>query len=105
MHEDNQFGRCGWTLLWIFDHIFHRAFLSLPCPSLGYRRRNREERISNNWFYYGNDVHINLLCAFASSIGYTLYNNCPSSTVSFVSFHLEQSQTLFDYGSTTRKSK
>ena len=25
MHEDNQFGRCGRTLLWISDHILHRA--------------------------------------------------------------------------------
>ncbi|KAL2225252.1 UNVERIFIED_CONTAM: Protein TIC, partial [Sesamum indicum] len=24
MHEDNQFGRCGRTLLWISDHILHR---------------------------------------------------------------------------------
>ncbi|CAN4085217.1 unnamed protein product [Withania somnifera] len=33
--------------------------------------RNREEGISNNWFYYGttHDVHIDLLCASASSIG------------------------------------
>ncbi|KAL2224150.1 UNVERIFIED_CONTAM: Protein TIC, partial [Sesamum indicum] len=30
-----------------------------------------EEGISNNWFYYGtaHDVHIDLLCASASSIG------------------------------------
>ncbi|GLT69145.1 hypothetical protein SLA2020_413210 [Shorea laevis] len=71
MHEDNQFGRCGRTLLWISDHIFHRALLSLPSPSSDYRRRNREESISNNWFYYGtaHDVHIDLLCASASSIG------------------------------------
>nr|YP_009561670.1 hypothetical chloroplast RF19 [Commiphora gileadensis]QAT19758.1 hypothetical chloroplast RF19 [Commiphora gileadensis] len=100
MHEDNQFGRCGRTLLWISDHILHRALLSLPSPSSGYgrrRRRNREEGISNNWFYCGtaHDVHIDLLCASASSIGKTSYNNCPSSTVSFVSFLLEQSQTLF----------
>ena len=63
MHEDNQFGHCGWTLLWISDHIFHWALLSLPSLSLGYRRRNREESISNNWFYYGtaHDVHIDLL--------------------------------------------
>ncbi|WOH15131.1 hypothetical protein DCAR_0934668 [Daucus carota subsp. sativus] len=55
MHEDNQFGR-GRTLLWISDHILHRALLSLPSPSSGYgsrRRRNREEGISNNRFYYG----------------------------------------------------
>ncbi|KMS65242.1 hypothetical protein BVRB_037960, partial [Beta vulgaris subsp. vulgaris] len=34
-------------------------------------RRNREEGISNNWFYYGtaHDVHIDLLYASASSIG------------------------------------
>ena len=74
MHEDNQFGRCGRTLLWISDHILHRALLSLPSPSSGYgrrRRRNREEGISNNRFYYGtaHDVHIDLLCASASSIG------------------------------------
>ncbi|CAN4117901.1 unnamed protein product [Withania somnifera] len=43
MHEDNQFGRCGRTLLWISDHILHRALLSLPSPSSGYGRRNREE--------------------------------------------------------------
>lgn len=45
--------------------------LSLPSPSSGYGRRNREEGISNNWFYYGtaHDVHIDLLCASASSIG------------------------------------
>ncbi|KAH9605978.1 hypothetical protein KSS87_012163 [Heliosperma pusillum] len=51
-----------------------RALLSLPSPSSGYgrrRRRNREEGISNNWFYYGtaHDVHIDLLYASASSIG------------------------------------
>ncbi|KAJ6827433.1 hypothetical protein M6B38_368725 [Iris pallida] len=40
MHEDNKFGRCGWTLLWIYDHILHRALLSLPSPSSGYGRRN-----------------------------------------------------------------
>ncbi|KAH0640780.1 hypothetical protein KY285_037366 [Solanum tuberosum] len=47
------------------------ALLSLPSPSSGYGRRNREEGISNNWFYYGtaHDVHIDLLCASASSIG------------------------------------
>ncbi|KAF4348541.1 hypothetical protein F8388_000220 [Cannabis sativa] len=33
MHEDNKFGRCGRTLLWISDHILHRALLSLPSPS------------------------------------------------------------------------
>uniref|UniRef100_A0A6N2K3S4 Uncharacterized protein n=2 Tax=Salix viminalis TaxID=40686 RepID=A0A6N2K3S4_SALVM len=74
MHEDNQFGRCGRTLLWISDHILHGTLLSLPSPSSGYRRRrrrNREEGISNNRFYYGaaHDVHIDLLCASASSIG------------------------------------
>ncbi|KAK9907872.1 hypothetical protein M0R45_002760 [Rubus argutus] len=56
MHEDNQFGRCGRTLLWISDHILHRALLSLPSPSSGYgrrRRRNREESISNNRFITG----------------------------------------------------
>ncbi|KAL5784943.1 hypothetical protein ACOSQ2_007335 [Xanthoceras sorbifolium] len=59
MHEDNQFGRCGRTLLWISDHILHRALLSLPSPSSGYGRRNREEGIGNNWFYCGttHDVH------------------------------------------------
>ncbi|KAK9982573.1 hypothetical protein SO802_035515 [Lithocarpus litseifolius] len=43
-HEDNQI-RSLWlvTLLWISDTIFHRALLSLPSPSSGYRRRNREE--------------------------------------------------------------
>ena len=71
MHEDNKFGRFGRTLLWISDHILHRALLSLPSPSSGYGRRNREGGISNNWFYYGtaHDVHIDLLCASASSIG------------------------------------
>ena len=71
MHEDNKFGRFGRTLLWISDHILHRALLSLPSPSLAYGRRNREESISNNRFYYGtaHDVHIDLLCASASSIG------------------------------------
>ncbi|KAL5749447.1 hypothetical protein ACOSP7_024050 [Xanthoceras sorbifolium] len=29
MHEDNQFDRCGRTLLWISDHILHRALLFL----------------------------------------------------------------------------
>lgn len=60
MHEANQFGRCGRTLLWISDHILYRALLSLRSPSSGYGRRNREEGISNNWFYYGtaHDVHI-----------------------------------------------
>ncbi|KAG5576166.1 hypothetical protein H5410_056300 [Solanum commersonii] len=43
MHEDNQFGRCGRTLLWISDHILHRALLSLPSPSSGFGKRNREE--------------------------------------------------------------
>ncbi|RZC67274.1 hypothetical protein C5167_010976 [Papaver somniferum] len=42
MHEDNKFGRCGRTPLWISDHILHRALLSLPSPSSGYGRRNRE---------------------------------------------------------------
>ena len=45
MHEDNQFGNCGRTLLWISDHILHRALLSLPSPSSDYGRRNREESI------------------------------------------------------------
>ncbi|KAH0653485.1 hypothetical protein KY289_031163 [Solanum tuberosum] len=54
-----------------FLTTFSRALLSLPSPSSGYGRRNREEGISNNWFYYGtaHDVHIDLLCASASSIG------------------------------------
>ncbi|MCE3216270.1 hypothetical protein HAX54_005785 [Datura stramonium] len=59
------------TLPWK-DHILHIGpLLSLPSPSSGYGRRNREEGISNNWFYYGaaHDVHIDLLCASASSIG------------------------------------
>ncbi|GFP90024.1 protein tic 214 [Phtheirospermum japonicum] len=38
MHKDNQFGRCGRTLLWISDHILHRALLSLPSPSSGYQK-------------------------------------------------------------------
>ncbi|KAK1549077.1 hypothetical protein Q3G72_027765 [Acer saccharum] len=48
-----------------------RALLSLTSPSSGYGRRNREEGIGNNWFYCGtaHDVHIDLLCASASSIG------------------------------------
>ncbi|KAK4774438.1 hypothetical protein SAY86_009373 [Trapa natans] len=74
MYEDNQFGRYGRTLLWISDHILHRTLLSLPSPSSDYgkrRGRNREEGISNNGFYCGtaHDVHIDLLCASASSIG------------------------------------
>ncbi|KAI3892105.1 hypothetical protein MKW92_020393 [Papaver armeniacum] len=71
MHEDNKFGHCGRTLLWISDHILHRALLSLPSPSSGYGRRNREGGISNNGFYYGttHDVHIDILCASPYSIG------------------------------------
>ncbi|KAK9660400.1 hypothetical protein RND81_O221600 [Saponaria officinalis] len=53
MHDDNKFARCGRTLLWISDHILHRALLSLPSPSSGYGRRNREEGISNNSFIMG----------------------------------------------------
>ncbi|KAK7240007.1 hypothetical protein RIF29_43218 [Crotalaria pallida] len=70
MHEDNEFGRCGRTLLWISDHILHRALLSLPSSSSGYARGDREENISNNWVYWGtaHDVHIALLYPFASSI-------------------------------------
>ncbi|XLU68083.1 hypothetical protein S245_027136 [Arachis hypogaea] len=71
MHEDNKFGRCGRTLLWISEHILHRALLSLPSSSSDYARRDREETISNSWVYYGtaHHVHIDLLCTFASSIG------------------------------------
>ncbi|KAK8948218.1 hypothetical protein KSP40_PGU008293 [Platanthera guangdongensis] len=71
MHEYNKFGRCGRALLWISDHILHRALLSLPSKSSVYGRRNRKEGISNNWFYCGiaHDVHIDLLCASTSSIG------------------------------------
>ncbi|KAL8134410.1 hypothetical protein AgCh_009439 [Apium graveolens] len=59
---------------WVSLNPYARALLSLPSPSSGYgrrRRRNREEGISNNMFYYGtaNDVHIDLLCTSASSIG------------------------------------
>ncbi|XLS44836.1 hypothetical protein HN51_001701 [Arachis hypogaea] len=69
--SDNEFGRCGRTLLWISEHILHRALLSLPSSSSDYARRDREETISNSWVYYGtaHHVHIDLLCAFASSIG------------------------------------
>ncbi|KAD5960619.1 hypothetical protein E3N88_12091 [Mikania micrantha] len=50
------------------------TLLSLPSPSSRYgrrRRRSQEEGISNNWFYYGttHHVHIDLLCASASSTG------------------------------------
>uniref|UniRef100_A0A6N2L878 Uncharacterized protein n=1 Tax=Salix viminalis TaxID=40686 RepID=A0A6N2L878_SALVM len=55
MHEDNQFGRCGRTLLWISDHILHGTLLSLPSPSSvieegeeGTRRRYQQQQ-----FYYG----------------------------------------------------
>ena len=69
MHEDSQFGRCGRTLLWISDHILHKAFLSHPSLNSDYgrrRRRNREDGSSNNRFYYGtaHDVHIDLLMEF-----------------------------------------
>ncbi|KAD4385612.1 hypothetical protein E3N88_25781 [Mikania micrantha] len=48
------------------------TLLYLPSPSSRYgrrRRRSREEGISNNWFYYrtAHHVHIDLLCASASS--------------------------------------
>ncbi|KAH0448054.1 hypothetical protein IEQ34_021854 [Dendrobium chrysotoxum] len=71
MHEDIKFVHCGRVLLWISDHILHRALLSLPSSSSGYGRRNRERGIINNWFYCGitHDVHIDLLCASTSSIG------------------------------------
>ncbi|KAL5724559.1 hypothetical protein ACHQM5_007802 [Ranunculus cassubicifolius] len=71
MHEDNKFGHCGRTLLWIFDHILHRALIFLSSPSSGYGRRRREGGFSNNRFYCGttHNVHINLLCASASIIG------------------------------------
>ena len=64
-------GHCGRALLWISDHILDRTLLSLPFPSSSYGRRNREESISNNRFYYGtvHDIHIDLLCASTSSIG------------------------------------
>ncbi|KAK2633322.1 hypothetical protein Ddye_032464 [Dipteronia dyeriana] len=70
MHEDNQFGRCGRTLLWISDHILHRALLSY-FSELGLWKKEPREGIGNNWFYCGtaHDVHIDLLCASASSIG------------------------------------
>ncbi|KAL5818824.1 hypothetical protein ACOSQ3_022759 [Xanthoceras sorbifolium] len=60
MHEDNQFSRCGHTLLWISNHIFHRALLFPPSPSIG-----------NNWFYCetAHDIYIDLLCTSAFSIG------------------------------------
>uniref|UniRef100_A0A6N2KR00 Uncharacterized protein n=1 Tax=Salix viminalis TaxID=40686 RepID=A0A6N2KR00_SALVM len=72
MHEDNQFGRCGRTLLWISDHILHGTLLSSFSSSvIEEGEEEREEGISNNRFYYGaaHDVHIDLLCASASSIG------------------------------------
>ncbi|KAF4381291.1 hypothetical protein F8388_016247 [Cannabis sativa] len=55
--------------------LLHRALLSLPSPSSRSgrrRRRNQEESINNNKFYYetAHDVHIDLLCASASSIGH-----------------------------------
>ncbi|GJR42525.1 hypothetical protein Tco_1310628 [Tanacetum coccineum] len=72
MHEDNQFGQLWVGLYYGFltPHL-HRTLLSLPSPSSRYGRRNREEGISNNWFYYGtaHNVHIDLLCASASSTG------------------------------------
>ena len=49
MHEDNEFDSCGQTLLWIYDHICHRALLSLPSSSQTCGRRNREENSRNNW--------------------------------------------------------
>nr|YP_009755462.1 Ycf1 [Sinomenium acutum]QIP53864.1 Ycf1 [Sinomenium acutum] len=81
----------------IYDHILDRALLSLPSSSSAYGRRNRNGGISNDRFYYrtASDVHIDLLCASASGIEYASYNNCPSSTVSFVSFLLEQPQRFF----------
>ncbi|CAI0383957.1 unnamed protein product [Linum tenue] len=97
MHEDNQFGRCGRTLLWISDHILHGAFLSLPSPSSGYRRRrrrNREEDILLNFFWNnhkhffdygsttGNSIRkLSIQCVFLNNFIFQLFNHflLPSS--------------------------
>lgn len=68
MHENNQFGRCGRTLLWISGHVLHRALWYLPSLSSCYGRRNKYEGMNNSWFCYGN-AHIDLLCSSAPNIG------------------------------------
>nr|VDD24536.1 unnamed protein product [Brassica rapa] len=44
MHEDNQFGRCGRTLLWISDHILHRGPLISSFSELGLWTKEKKER-------------------------------------------------------------
>ncbi|RXI04400.1 hypothetical protein DVH24_038674 [Malus domestica] len=73
------------------DHADQRKSMLFSCIR---RRRNREESTSNNRFLFFS-VHIDLLCANALSIGYTSYDSCPRSTVSFTSFLQKQSQTFF----------
>ncbi|KAJ6923957.1 hypothetical protein NC652_017311 [Populus alba x Populus x berolinensis] len=74
MHKYNQFGYYDQTQLLILYHNFYKTFLSLSYPSLYYRkrkRRNREELIINNKFFYKatHDIHINLLFTSTCSIG------------------------------------
>lgn len=102
MHECHKLSRFGRILLWIFDPIFHRTFLSLPSTNSGYGRRNREGDSSNNWSDYGatHDVHIDLLCASLSSIGQTAYRNGPSFSIPFLSFlllHRYEKEQLFRF--------
>ncbi|KAL2237149.1 UNVERIFIED_CONTAM: Protein TIC, partial [Sesamum indicum] len=40
-------------LLWISDHILHRALLSLPSPSSGYGRRNEKKVSATTGFITG----------------------------------------------------
>ncbi|RZC47503.1 hypothetical protein C5167_040467 [Papaver somniferum] len=105
MHEDNKFGRCGRTLFG-FLTIFSIGLLSLPSPSSGYGRRNREGGISNNGFITGQLMMFISIYYAPLHLALGRPHTITVLVLPYLLFHFfwNNHKKVFDYGFTTRNS-
>ncbi|CAH2051092.1 unnamed protein product, partial [Thlaspi arvense] len=109
MHEDNQFSRCGWTLLWISDHILHRALylFLLQAQVMEEREERTKKKVSTTTGFITGQLMMLISIYYAPlHLAFDRPHTITVLALPYLLFHFvwNNHKHFFDYGSTTRNS-
>ena len=109
MHENNQFGCYSRTLLWISDHVLHRALLSLPSTSsvMEEGEEGTEKKVSATTGFITGQLMMFISIYYAPlHLALGKPHTITVLALPYLLFHFfwNNHKNFFDYGSTTRNS-